>query len=122
VRRSSSPLRPLRSSTGSSARRPSDRSSRAPRRPTSPRKGRYRAPSVLFARALERHYGCTPAQVAFWDIHEQADRDHSAIGDHVVVRLATSPALQADVRRAVTRSLELWWQFFDGIARVTDAG
>src|SRR5438876_4494185 len=69
-----------------------------------------------FARALERHYGCTRAQVAFWDVHEQADREHSAIGDHIVVRLATTPELQADVRRAVARSLELWWRFFDGMA------
>jgi pyrroloquinoline-quinone synthase len=74
-----------------------------------------------FARALERHYGCTRAQVAFWDVHEQADREHSAIGDHVVVRLATTPALEDDVRRAVARSLELWWQFFDGIAKAVDA-
>src|SRR5438034_217478 len=69
-----------------------------------------------FARALEQHYGCTRAQVAFWDVHEQADREHSAIGDHIVVRLATTPELQADVRRAVARSLELWWRFFDGTA------
>ncbi|TMB17038.1 MAG: hypothetical protein E6J59_17540 [Deltaproteobacteria bacterium] len=75
-----------------------------------------------FARALERHYGCTRSQVAFWDVHEQADREHSAIGDHVVVRLATTPTLQADVRRAVARALELWWRFFDGIATATDAG
>jgi pyrroloquinoline-quinone synthase len=74
-----------------------------------------------FARALERHYGCTPAAVAFWDIHEHADREHSAIGDHVVVRLATTPALQVDVRRAVARSLELWWGFFDGIQAAVDA-
>ncbi len=68
-----------------------------------------------FARALERHYGCTREQVAFWDIHEQADREHSAIGDHVVVRMATSAGLQERVRRAVARSLETWWRFFDGI-------
>src|SRR5262245_822346 len=74
-----------------------------------------------FARALERHYGCTRETVAFWDIHEQADREHSAIGDHVVARMATTPELQAGVRRAVARSLELWWQFFDGIARAVDA-
>ena len=72
-----------------------------------------------FARALERHYGCTPEQVAFWDVHEHADREHSAVGDHIVVRMATTPELQAGVRRAVARSLELWWQFFDGIAAVT---
>jgi pyrroloquinoline-quinone synthase len=75
-----------------------------------------------FARALERHYGCSRAAVAFWDVHEQADREHSAIGDHVVVRLATTPALQADVRQAVARSLELWWRFFDSIAAAIDAG
>jgi pyrroloquinoline-quinone synthase len=69
-----------------------------------------------FARALERHYGCTSEQVAFWDIHEQADREHSAIGDHVVIRLATSAQLQNSVRNAVARSLETWWRFFDGIA------
>ena len=72
-----------------------------------------------FARALERHYGCTPEQVAFWDVHEHADREHSAVGDHIVVRMATTPELQAGVRRAVGRSLELWWRFFDGIAAVT---
>jgi pyrroloquinoline-quinone synthase len=73
-----------------------------------------------FARALERHYGCTPDQVAFWDVHEHADREHSEIGDHVVVRLATTPQLQADVRGAVERSLELWWSFFDGITEAID--
>jgi len=75
-----------------------------------------------FARALERRYGCTADQVAFWDVHEQADREHSAIGDHIVVRLAGTAALQADVRRAVARSLELWWRFFDDIAAAIDAG
>jgi pyrroloquinoline-quinone synthase len=66
-----------------------------------------------FARALEAHYGLTRDQVAFWDIHEEADREHSDIGDHVVVRFATTPELQAKVRAAVERSLDLWWQYFD---------
>jgi pyrroloquinoline-quinone synthase len=73
-----------------------------------------------FARALEARYGLTPAQVGFWDVHEEADREHSDIGDHVVVRFATTLALQAKVREAVLRSLELWWQFFDGIARAVE--
>jgi pyrroloquinoline quinone (PQQ) biosynthesis protein C len=58
---------------------------------------------------------------AFWDVHEHADSEHRAIGDHVVIGLATTPALQADVRRAVSRSLELWWRFFEGIATAVDA-
>ena len=43
------------------------------------------------------------------------------IDDHVVIGLATMLALQADVGRAVSRSLELWWRFFDGIATALDA-
>ena len=83
--------------------------------------GRCRVRSVP-SRALEQHYGSTRVQVAFWDVHEQADREHSVIGDHIVVRLATTPQLQADVRRAVARSLKLRWRFLDGIAAAIDAG
>ena len=70
-----------------------------------------------FARALERHYGLTREQVAFWDIHEEADRDHSDIGDHIVMRHATTADWQNKIRRALTRSLQLWWEFFDDIER-----
>ena len=73
-----------------------------------------------FARALERHYGLGREQVAFWDVHEIADRDHSDIGDHVVVRFATSGEWQEKVRGAVERSLGKWWEFFDGIERAVD--
>ena len=70
-----------------------------------------------FARALEKHYGLARDDVAFWDVHEIADRDHSDIGDHIVVRFATSPEWRDKTRRAVSHSLEMWWQFFDGIER-----
>lgn len=68
-----------------------------------------------FARALERHYGLTREQVAFWDIHEEADREHSDIGDHIIARHAITDELQERVRRALARSLDCWWQFFDDI-------
>ncbi len=74
-----------------------------------------------FARALEKHYGLTREQVAFWDVHEIADREHSDIGNHIVVRFATSPEWQDRVRRAVEHSLDMWWQFFDGVERAVDA-
>jgi pyrroloquinoline-quinone synthase len=74
-----------------------------------------------FARALEEHYGLSREAVAFWDIHEMADREHSDVGDHIVVRFADSAASQARVRRAVETSLQQWWQFFDGIDRVLDS-
>jgi pyrroloquinoline-quinone synthase len=74
-----------------------------------------------FARALEAHYGLTAEQVAFWDVHEEADRDHSDVGDHLVVRLATAEEWQVKVRRAVHRSLDAWWQFFDDLERAIEA-
>ena len=74
-----------------------------------------------FARALEKHYGLSREQVAFWDVHEIADREHSDVGDHIVFRFADSLELQERVRRAVRTSLDHWWQFFDGIERAIDA-
>jgi pyrroloquinoline-quinone synthase len=68
-----------------------------------------------FARALERHYGLSRDAVAFWDVHEIADADHSDVGDHIVIKHARSEEAQAGVRRAVETSLSMWWQFFDGI-------
>jgi pyrroloquinoline-quinone synthase len=70
-----------------------------------------------FARALEKHYGLTPEDVAFWDVHEQADREHSDVGRSIVVRLASTPETQEIALAALERSLTMWWHFFDGIHR-----
>ena len=74
-----------------------------------------------FARSLEKHYGFTQEQVSFWDVHEIADRDHSDVGDHAVLRHARSADAQERVRAAVETSLAQWWQFFDGIERTIEA-
>jgi len=75
------------------------------------------------ARSLEQHYGLDRKSVAFWDVHEIADQEHSDVGNNIVVRAANTPELQHQVRRAVEHSLEMWWQFFDDIERhVADAG
>lgn len=68
-----------------------------------------------FARSLEEHYGLETDAVAFWDVHEEADKDHSDVGDHIVVRYATTDEWQDRARAAVNQSLAMWWQFFDGI-------
>ena len=73
------------------------------------------------ARALEKHYGLSREAVAFWDVHEQADREHSDVGDHIVVRHAGTPEVRRAVRAAVEQSLDMWWQFFDGIEQAVAA-
>jgi pyrroloquinoline quinone (PQQ) biosynthesis protein C len=72
-----------------------------------------------FARALERHYGLRTEDVIFFDVHEIADRDHSDVGDNILSRIPMSEEEQARVTRAAQRSLDLWWQFFDGIERAS---
>jgi len=67
------------------------------------------------ARRLQENYGLSREAVAFWDIHEIADAEHSEVGDNIVVRHATDAAIQARVRDALQHSLDAWWQFFDGI-------
>ena len=67
------------------------------------------------ARRLQEKYGLGREAVEFWDVHELADAEHSAVGDHIVVRHATDAATQARVRDALEHSLAAWWQFFDGI-------
>ncbi|HXK21387.1 MAG TPA: iron-containing redox enzyme family protein [Myxococcota bacterium] len=69
------------------------------------------------ARALEKHYGLSTEDVAFWDIHEMADADHSGVGDHIVMKHANTEPVRQKVRAALDRSLEAWWSFFDGIER-----
>jgi len=67
------------------------------------------------ARRLQEHYGLSREAVEFWDVHELADAEHSAVGDNIVVRHATDATTQARVRDALQHSLDAWWQFFDGI-------
>jgi pyrroloquinoline-quinone synthase len=70
-----------------------------------------------FARALERHYGLTREDTIFFDVHEIADREHSGVGDHILSQTPMGEEERARVRRAAERSLDMWWQFFDGIER-----
>lgn len=70
-----------------------------------------------FARALRKNYGLSESAVAFWDVHEMADAEHSDVGDHIVIKHATTPEVQARIRAAVHTSLGMWWQFFEGMDR-----
>jgi len=75
-----------------------------------------------FADALQRHYGLSKEAVAFWDVHEFADAEHSDVGDHIVIRHATTDAVQAGIRAAVRTSLEMWWLFFEDMDRAYGQG
>src|SRR5262245_63054389 len=46
------------------------------------------------ARRLQENYGLSREAVECWDLHEEADAEHSEVGDHIVVRHATDAATQ----------------------------
>jgi pyrroloquinoline-quinone synthase len=68
-----------------------------------------------FARILERKYGLTHEQTAFWWVHEQADREHGGGALEIVAKLACTDEDQERVRDIVRNTLELLWRFFDGL-------
>ena len=53
-------------------------------------------------------------------MHEIADRDHSDVGDNILSHTPMSEIERAKVWAAVERSLDMWWQFFDGIQRACE--
>ena len=48
-------------------------------------------------------------------MHELADAEHSDVGDHIVIKGATTPESQDRIRSVVRTSLGMWWQFFQGM-------
>ena len=69
------------------------------------------------ARALATKYQLSTEAVAFFDVHDVADREHADVGDHAVVRLAATPEAQQAAIDALETSLATWWAFYDGIER-----
>ncbi|HET7875570.1 MAG TPA: hypothetical protein VFN71_08580 [Methylomirabilota bacterium] len=65
----------------------------------------------------QEHHGLDRPAVAFWDVHELADAEHSDVGDHIVVTHATTDELQVRIRRAARTSLGISWLCFDGMNR-----
>ena len=67
---------------------------------------------------LTQRYGYTAEQVEFWAIHGSwVEKEHGAVGPAVVREQATSVEMQARVRDAVRRTVDVCWLMFDGIHR-----
>lgn len=69
------------------------------------------------AAALRRYYRIGPKGLRFWDIHVEADAEHSGDGAVILDRYATTAELQAKARRAATVGLEHRYVAMDGIYR-----
>jgi pyrroloquinoline quinone (PQQ) biosynthesis protein C len=69
------------------------------------------------AHALKQHYHIGPQGLRFWDIHIEADAEHSGDGAMILDKYATTAELRAKARRAAMVGLEHRYVAMDGIYR-----
>ncbi|MEW6297077.1 MAG: iron-containing redox enzyme family protein [Thermodesulfobacteriota bacterium] len=69
------------------------------------------------AAALRRYYRIGPKGLRFWDIHVEADAEHSGDGAVILDTYATTAELQAKARRAAKVGLEHRYVAMEGIYR-----
>lgn len=69
------------------------------------------------AAALRQHYRLGPKALRFWEIHVEADAEHSGDGALILDTYATTPELQTKARRAACIGLEHRYVAMDGIYR-----
>lgn len=69
------------------------------------------------AAALKQHYHISSKGLRFWDIHIEADAEHSGDGEMILNKYATTPELQAKARRAAMVGLEHRYVAMEGIYR-----
>lgn len=66
---------------------------------------------------LVDHYRVPQSAMGYWNVHISVEDDHGSLGPIAVERFATTDAAQAGVRVAVQRTLDTFWNFFDGVVR-----
>lgn len=69
------------------------------------------------AAALKTHYHISPKGLRFWDIHIEADAEHSSDGEFILTKYAITPDLQAKARRAALTGLEHRYVAMEAIYR-----
>jgi pyrroloquinoline quinone (PQQ) biosynthesis protein C len=69
------------------------------------------------AEALKTHYHVSPRGLRFWEIHVEADTEHSGDGETILNKYATTAELQSKARRAALVGLEHRYVAMDGIFR-----
>lgn len=68
---------------------------------------------------LTRHYGFekNSEDIRYWTLHMSVDEEHMKVGPYAVEKYATSDWQQEQVRKAVQKTLDLFWLAYDGIKR-----
>src|SRR5262249_49553338 len=73
--------------------------------------------AAKMAAAFQKHDGLTAEQSIFWTVHEDADKDHSAVGRELLGDFVHTEADRDLVLRTAHQSAEIQWMMLDGIER-----
>jgi len=65
--------------------------------------------SRMMSEGLQKHYGLTAEQAAFFDVHVEADSDHRSLAEDIVVKYIVTEELQAQAMAVVKRKLKLMY-------------
>ncbi len=63
----------------------------------------------LISQGLKKHYGLTPEQTFFFDMHKEADEEHGDVSSDIVSKYATTQEVQEDLKHAVIQHVERFW-------------
>ena len=68
---------------------------------------------------LTKHYGFgrNSEDIRYWTLHISVDEEHMMVGPYAVEKYALTDEQQELVRRAVTKTLDMFWLAYDGIKR-----
>lgn len=67
------------------------------------------------AKQMKKSYGMTDKGIAFWVIHDEADEDHSSVGEELLADFATTDAERRQVIKTVNETVDMTFLLYDGI-------
>ncbi|HEX6512252.1 MAG TPA: iron-containing redox enzyme family protein [Chloroflexota bacterium] len=65
--------------------------------------------SRMMSDGLQKHYGLSAEEAAFFDVHVEADDDHRSLAEEIVTRYIVTSELQDQARAVVRRKLKLMY-------------
>ena len=69
-------------------------------------------------RGLQEFYGLNTAEATeFFTLHMSLDGDHAAAEARCITEAARTPEEKVAVEESLTRSLDVWWRFLDGVRK-----
>jgi pyrroloquinoline-quinone synthase len=67
---------------------------------------------VMMNEGLQKHYGLSADEAAFFHVHGEADEEHGSLTEEIIARYIVTPELQQQARAVIRRKLELQWDMW----------